>query len=395
MDVLITILTVVLAAIMTIAYFRQRTRNYEDRYMALYGADDWESCNMELCLSFEQDKDAEVKNAFFTRLSEYLDQLTPFGSLFHEQGCPRGNGVDYIYTPGLTTSELMAPRKGIYFNLDIPGQLNVIWNHIQSDGVRLWRSIKPLFDANAAILEFNNTSMPPAIVPELLSFPSTLWRLRLRSNVSIAKDSSLNCGYRLWETNPIKEIKNNNQISFNIVASAMLLAELFRRHPEYRRLTVGITVAFTFLESKNQYGVITLRIKRGSFHEICDQIARRTRHPILVWGSFSVQSYLLYLTPDQLFKKLMTYFRSQIDVLISSLPCGRNPAEIDGIPIKLSCHPKELTIPYYFLLMGTGPHIHLSYTSKFDQDNRFMDQAAILQDIGPAASFRQSSKPDA
>lgn len=194
---------------------------------------------------------------------------------------------------------------------------------------------------------------------------------------------ALKYGYKLWETDPIRTIKNDKGISFNIVCAAMILDELFRCHPECRQLTVGITVAFTFLRAKNQYGIITLRIKRGDFEDICNQISKRTKHPTLVWGSFSVQSYLLSFAPDPFFKKIMGYFRRQIDVLISSLPCGRNAAEIDGIPIRLSCYPKELTIPYYFLLMGTGPHIHLSYTSKFDQDSSFLDQPDILKTIRP------------
>lgn len=362
-------------------YFEQRDQNFEDRYMALYGATDWESCNMELRLSFEREKDQYVKKTFFTRLDALLKNCNPFGSLFHEQGNPHIKGVDYTYTPSIRYEDLLSPRNGIYFNhLDIPGQLTVIWNHIQSDGVRLWRSIKPLFDTNAAILEFNNNKMPLAFVPEIISFPITMWRLRFRSNVK-TDTSNLTYGYRLWETAPIKAIKNEKGISFNIVSSAMILEELFLRHPECKQLTVGITVAFTFLKSKNQYGIITLRIKRGNFHDICRQITKKTKHPTLVWGTFSVQSYLLSLTPDQMFKKLMGYFRRQIDVLISSLPCGKNPAEIDGIPIKLSCYPKELTIPYYFLLMGTGPHIHLSYTSKFEQSDAFMDQPILLDRV--------------
>ena len=362
-------------------YFEQRDQNFEDRYMALYGATDWESCNMELRLSFEREKDQYVKETFFSRLDALLKSCNPFGSLFHEQGNPHIKGVDYTYSPSIRYEDLLSPRNGIYFhNLDIPGQLTVIWNHIQSDGVRLWRSIKPLFDTNAAILEFNNNKMPLAFIPEIISFPITMWRLRFRSNVK-ADTSNLTYGYRLWKTDPIKEIKNEKGISFNIVSSAMILEELFLRHPECKQLTVGITVAFTFLKSKNQYGIITLRIKRGNFEEICKQITKKTKHPTLVWGTFSVQSYLLSLTPDQMFKKLMGYFRRQIDVLISSLPCGKNPAEIDGIPIKLSCYPKELTIPYYFLLMGTGPHIHLSYTSKFEQSDAFMDQPILLNRV--------------
>jgi hypothetical protein len=40
--------------------------------------------------------------------------------------------------------------------------------------------------------------------------------------------------------------------------------------------------------------------------------------------------------------------------------------------------PKELTIPYYFLLMGAGPNIHISFTCKYEFDDIFMRQEKIL-----------------
>jgi hypothetical protein len=48
--------------------------------MALYGRRNWDACNMELCLSFDREKDRDVKSLFQKRLSEHLDQIDPNGS---------------------------------------------------------------------------------------------------------------------------------------------------------------------------------------------------------------------------------------------------------------------------------------------------------------------------
>jgi hypothetical protein len=144
------------------------------------------------------------------------------------------------------------------------------------------------------------------------------------------------------------------------------------------RLTVGLTVAFTFLDAKNQYGLILLKITRSDFKGICRQLVNQIQDPMRSWGTFSTQSYLLSFLPDWLFKKIMNYFRGQLDVLISSLPLSRKAAEINGVPITMSCHPRELTIPYYFLLMGAGSHIHMSYTNKFGVEGDFMNQEKVL-----------------
>jgi hypothetical protein len=359
-------------------YFRCRTKSVEDRYMALYGQRNWDACNMELCLSFDRAKDRDVKILFQKRLSEHLDQIDPNGSLFHEKPRLNRKGIEFYYDARTTLKELEIPRQGIYMNSDQPGRLNIVWNHIQSDGIRLWRAIRPLFDTNSSILDFYSPKMPPAFWPELLAIPTTIRRIFFRHNLVAPPASHLHYGFNTWQTQPVKRIKSRKKIPLNIITAALILHALFQRHRDVNQLTVGLTVAFTFLNAKNQYGLITFKIKRSNFEGICSQMVSQIKDPMRCWGTFSTQSYLLSFLPDWLFKKVMNYFRGQLDVLISTLPLGRKTAEINGVPITLSCHPKELTIPYYFLLMGAGSDIHMSYTHKFGVAGDFMNQEKVL-----------------
>ena len=61
-----------------------------------------------------------------------------------------------------------------------------------------------------------------------------------------------------------------------------------------------------------------------------------------------------------------------IDVLISNVPVGTLPIAIDEQDVQISCHARGLSVPYYFLLMGTRQAIHLSYTSRYKQEKDFM-----------------------
>jgi hypothetical protein len=333
---------------------------------------------MELCLSFDRDKDRVVKSLFQQRLAEHLDQADPNGSLFHEKPMLNSKKIDFYYDACTTVQELGFPRKGIYLASDHPGTLSIVWNHIQSDGIRLWQALRPLFDTNSSILDFQPPKMPPAFWPELLAMPTTIKKMFFRYNLEPPEADRLHYGFKKWDAGPIRKIKGRKKIPTNTVIAALILNELFQRHTDVDRLTVGLTVAFTFLEAKNQYGLITLRIERSDFEGICGQIRKQIKGPMRVWGTFSTQSYLLSFLPDWIFKKVMGYFRGQVDVLISSLPLGRKTAEINGVPITVSCHPKELTIPYYFLLMGAGRQIHMSYTNKFGAEQDFMNQEKVI-----------------
>ena len=84
---------------------------------------------------------------------------------------------------------------------------------------------------------------------------------------------------------------------------------------------------------------------------------------------------------DDFFLKLVDYFRTQIDVLISNLPVGQKIPSVGDVPVEISCYPQELSVNYYFLLLGTREEIHISYTSKFEEKESFLDQESLLQHI--------------
>ena len=65
---------------------------------------------------------------------------------------------------------------------------------------------------------------------------------------------------------------------------------------------------------------------------------------------------------------LMQYFRKQIDVLIANVPVGQVPVTVGEKLVQVSCHTRELSLPYYVLLMGTRGEVHTSMTTRYKQD---------------------------
>jgi hypothetical protein len=369
-------------------YLRTRDTGFEDRYMELYGKEEWEASNMELRISFDEEADDAMKIVVRQRLQALLKEkaLESTSSLFHEVPQVSSEGVTFSHKASVTLEELLQPRKGVYFDMTAPGLVRVVWNHLQADGVRLWRSVKPLFDPNPPIVDFDEQKLPLPLIPEVTALPTTLKTSLYRSNLEVDKKAPLKKGFRLWSTTPIKELKKQTHgKSFNLVSSTLLLAELFERHPEKKRLTVGMILAFPFLRSNNQYGVFTFQVKRGSFQEILRQVERQMKSPVVMWGNFSVQSQLLSLLPDEMFMKTVGFFRGQLDVLISNLPVGKVDIKLNQIPCQLSVFMDELSVPYYFLLIGTRSHLHLSYCSKFEQERSFLCQETILHRLSREA----------
>jgi hypothetical protein len=74
---------------------------------------------------------------------------------------------------------------------------------------------------------------------------------------------------------------------------------------------------------------------------------------------------------DRWFERVNGAARRQIDVLVSNLPVGTERVRIAGRDVNLSCHPWDLSVPYYFLAMGTRHALHVSYSSRFAQDATF------------------------
>ena len=63
------------------------------------------------------------------------------------------------------------------------------------------------------------------------------------------------------------------------------------------------------------------------------------------------------------------YFRKQIDVLIANVPVGQVPVTVGEKLVQVSCHTRELSLPYYVLLMGTRGEVHTSMTTRYKQDD--------------------------
>ncbi len=360
------------------SYLRHRLEGTEDRYMALYGKDEWEASNMDLAIHTPVERFDELKAEFLLRLERHVDSSHE-ARLFLEEADLTSDKLEFFDRPSITVQELLRPRHGLYFDLDHPGRVRLVWNHMQTDGVGMWNALRQLFDPNPPLIPYKTVPPPPPFLPELMALPSTarrlVWRGRLRKNMP---DVPLTRGLTTWDTRPLRAFKRKMRGSFNLMVSALVVSQIFRRHADRDRLNVGLTAYFPFLKGRNKYGVFLCSVKRGDVPTIFEQLKKQTSNPMRNWGTAAAQSYALRGMPDRAFAKLVSYYRRQIDVLISSLPVGRKPVSIGGIPTVLSCHPWELTLPYYFLLIGTRTYLDVSYTSRFHQDERFLDLSADL-----------------
>jgi hypothetical protein len=369
---------VALAGLLVRRYLKIRKGGFEDRFMALYAKEDWDASNMDLVLTFPKERDEAIKALFLQRLADYLENKEPETSLFHEVADTSGERLAFHHDQTIQVEDLLTHRKGIWFVMDKVGEIKVVWSHIQADGLRIWREIRPLFDPNPHILPFSDMKPPLPVVPELLSLPTTIRSMGFQSHLTPQLQGKPERSLNIWSTAPIKAIKNKLKGSFNLVSTSMLLEELFHHHRETDKLTVGLTVAFPFLEAKNKYGVYTLEVKRGNFEQIYQQVVRQVKSPMTIWGNFSNQSLALSMLSDKSFLDVLSRYRGKIDVLVSNLPVGAYDIEMGEAPVQIACHTDELTIPYYFLLLGTKSHIHLSCTTKFPIADEFLAQDRIL-----------------
>ena len=360
-------------------YLRRRLEGTEDRYMALYGKDEWEASNMDLAIHCPAERFDELKSVFTARLAELIVERPESARLFREEADLSARKLEFYENSSIRIDDLLQPRRGVYLDMDQPGRIRVVWNHMQTDGVGMWSALRQVFDPNPPLIPYREVPPPPPFLPELMALPSTarrlVWRGRLRKNMP---DVPLTRGLTTWETRPLRGLKHKVRGSFNLLVSALLVAQVFRRHADRSHLNVGLTAYFPFLKGRNKYGVFLCKVKRGDLATLFDQLKKQTRNPMRNWGTAAAQSYALGRMPDKAFAKLVSYYRRQVDVLISSLPVGREPVSIASIPTVLSCHPWELTLPYYFLLIGTRKYLDVSYTSRFLQDERFLDLSKEL-----------------
>ena len=363
-------------------YLRRRLEGTEDRYMALYGRDEWDASNMDLAIHCDVDRFDELKDEFLKRLERRLTEEPEAARMITELADLGGPQLNFYQPPSIAVQDLLQPRHGMYFDMEVPGKVRVVWNHMQTDGVGMWSSLRELFDKNPPLIPFRQVPPPPPFLPELMALPATVrrlvWRGRLRNHMP---NVPLTRGLTTWDTRRLRRLKHKVRGSFNLLVSALVVAQVFRRHEDRDRLNVGLTAYFPFLKGRNKYGVFLCKVKRGDLAEIFDQLKKQTRNPMRNWGTAAAQSYALGRMPDKAFATLVSYYRRQVDVLISSLPVGREPVAVGGIPTVLSCHPWELTLPYYFLLIGTRKYLDVSYTSRYTQDEHFLDLSAELAGV--------------
>jgi len=361
-------------------YLRHRLEGTEDRYMALYGKDEWEASNMDLTIHAPADRFEDLKKAVLERLVQYLSSNPTKSTLLYEDADLRAKKLEFHRRRTLNVDDLLKPRHGVYFDMDQPNRIRVVWNHMQTDGVGMWSTLREIFDPNPPLIPYRSVPPPPPFLPELMALPSTarrlVWRGRLRKSVP---DAPLTRGLTTWETRPLRAYKQKVRGSFNLLVSALVVNQVFQRHEDRKDLNVGMTAYYPFLKGRNKYGVFLCKVKRGDVPFIFEQLRKQTRNPMRNWGTAAAQSYALGRMPDRAFAKLVSYYRRQVDVLISSLPVGRKPVAIASIPTVLSCHPWELTLPYYFLLIGTRTYLDVSYTCRFPQDEDFLNLQNVLK----------------
>ncbi len=349
-------------------YLKRRLESSEDRYMSMYGKTEWDASNMDLTIHFDAGEDGRVKREFFARLERGLVEDPETFKLLREVADVSGKELRFEPDPNVTVESLSKPRRGMYFDTSRPGEIRMVWNHMQTDGVGMWTTLRTLFDENPPLIPYKDVPIPPPVLPELLAIPSTarrlVWRGKLKRK-QLETGPNLQRGLVIWDADSIRTLNGHlGGGSFNVLASAIAVHEVFQWHPDRKKLTVGLTAYFPFLEGRNKYGVILCKIKRGLLADIVRRLQRQTKNPIVGWGTASSQSYALAKMPDKAFVKLISYYRKQVDVLVSSLPVGQKPITVDGVPTVIACHPWELTLPYYFLLVGTRHQLHVSYTSR-------------------------------
>lgn len=354
-------------------YLRRRLTGQEDRFMALCCRDDWNAGNMEVVFRFAPGRDAPLKRVFRRRLATLVAKADPATSLFHEHGEILDGRVVLHRDPEVDLDTLSQPdRQGVRLVWDVPGEIRIVWNHVQADGVAIWDSFRGAFDPSPPLLDFRSVPTPPPFLPELLGALPAMRRLLWRGALSDRCGDHHASLVQRWPTAPIRALKDELGLDFNLVSAALCVRHVLDRHPEVDALCVGLIVFLPFLRSRNRYGVVGVRVRRDGLAGLARQIRRQTRFPSVRWGASSLQSYGLGCLPDAAFAPAAVHLRRQIDVLISNLPVGSTPALVDGIPVTLSLRSWQPGAPYYFLLAGTRDGIDLSINTRFEQDPGFM-----------------------
>ena len=371
-SLLIPALTALSGGLLFRDYKRRRLQSPEDRYMALYGHEDWGSNNMDMRVHFDPKLDDEVKASWKHRLE---DRLPLEDSILSEVAQVEGKELVFHKVP-TTLEDLLKPRQGIWFDMSQSGLIHIIWNHLQVDGVGLWRELREVYDENPPLIPYRSVSAPIPIVPEIMGIPQMAKSATMRGSLhkGIDIETGVEQHFTMWDGTKIRAFKNQcteafgQTAPFNLVTAAIVAERIFTRHPAVKKLNLGLTVYFPFLESRNKYGVQMRTVKRDTLQGLVKQLMKKQASPVATWGAAAAQGYALNRVPNKWFMNLMQYFRKQIDVLIANVPVGQVPVTVGEKPVQVSCHTRELSLPYYVLLMGTRGEVHTSMTTRYKQD---------------------------
>ena len=356
-------------------YLRHRLTSHEDRFMASYGLDGWEDSNMILSLRFDPAHEDTVKQGLRDRLRALLDARDPRIQLLRERAEPSPAAIAFVDDVGVDVDALYRHRRGVWFDDGQPGRVRVTWSHMQTDGVGIWSALRPVFDANPPLVTYADVRPPPPFLPELLSAPRLIRRLGVKGSLASAMLDEVHHGFQVWDAAAVRALRDATGGRFNLLTTALVARAVFARHPEVDRLQLGVTLYFPFLQARNRYGVLTVVVARGSLAAIAETLARQLRSPMLAWGTNSATSAVLRLLPDAAFLDVVGHFRRQIDVLVSNLPVATEPIALAGAPVQIGCHCDVLTVPYYFLLIGTRHELHVSWTARFEHEASFASLA--------------------
>ena len=352
-------------------YKKRRFSSPEDRYMQLYGREEWQSNDMDMYVRFAKEDAHVIKETWCRRIVEVLKDPH---SLLHETAIIQPNKGIVFQKNSCTLEDVLKKRQGIYFDLSQEDCIHIVWNHMQLDGVGVWNTIRMLFDENPPLIPYQDVQAPPPFLPEFLSLPQVANQALKRGSLYKEATTDLSLGQSLWDASFIRRWKTEWNIPFNLLTSAMVAKGIFIRHPHVQKLNLGLTVFFPFLKGRNRYGVIIVSVQRGTVREMAQQLSKKIPNPLVMWGNTATQAYAMERVPEAMFLRLMKYYRKQIDVLISNVPVGTNPISVGNSPIGLYCHTRGLSLPYYFLLMGTRADVHCSYSSLFSQEENFFHE---------------------
>ena len=90
----------------------------------------------------------------------------------------------------------------------------------------------------------------------------------------------------MWDGTKIRAFKNQcteefgQRAPFNLVTAAIVADRIFSRHPTVKKLNLGLTVYFPFLESRNKYGVQMRTVKRDTLKGLVKQLMKKQASPV-------------------------------------------------------------------------------------------------------------------